>query len=120
MARLYEAMRAVLAEAIETLRARVGEAIDVEVRDFLAVHGKAGQPCPRCGSDRQRGHARAPHDQLLPHLPAGPDDQPLRRIGCRAARQRYSPCWQNGTVKPSPKSACLPQHSRVPSQADGV
>ena len=50
VARLHSALRTVLAEAIETLRARVGEAIDVEVRDFLAVHGKAGQPCPRCGS----------------------------------------------------------------------
>ena len=49
VARLHAAMRAVLAEAIETLRERVGVAIDVEVRDFLAVHGKAGQPCPRCG-----------------------------------------------------------------------
>jgi formamidopyrimidine-DNA glycosylase len=49
-AQLYAAMRTVLAEAIDTLRERVGEAIDVEVRDFLAVHGKAGQPCPRCGS----------------------------------------------------------------------
>jgi formamidopyrimidine-DNA glycosylase len=50
LARLYGAMRAVLAEAIDTLRVRVGDAIDVEVRDFLAVHGKPGQPCPRCGS----------------------------------------------------------------------
>jgi formamidopyrimidine-DNA glycosylase len=48
--RLYEAMRSVLMEAIETLRERVGEAIHIEIRDFLAVHGKAGQPCPRCGS----------------------------------------------------------------------
>ena len=47
--RLYRCMRAVLEKAIETLRERVGDAIDVEVRDFLAVHGKAGQPCPRCG-----------------------------------------------------------------------
>ena len=51
MAQLYEAMRAELFEAIETLRERVGEAIDVEVRDFLAIHGKAGQPCPRCGNE---------------------------------------------------------------------
>jgi formamidopyrimidine-DNA glycosylase len=51
IARLHEAMRSVLAEAIDTLRERVGAAIDVEVRDFLAVHGKAGQPCPRCGFD---------------------------------------------------------------------
>lgn len=50
VARLYEAMRATLAKAIDTLRERVGEAIDVEVRDFLAVHGRAGEPCPRCGS----------------------------------------------------------------------
>jgi len=48
--RLYTCMREVLAKAIETLRIRVGDAIDVEVRDFLAVHGKAGQSCPRCGS----------------------------------------------------------------------
>lgn len=50
VARLYTAMCAVLAEAMATLRERVGEAIDVEVRDFLAVHGHAGQPCPRCGA----------------------------------------------------------------------
>ncbi len=47
--RLYDAMRGVLARAIDVLRERVGEQIDVEVRDFLAVHNKAGRPCPRCG-----------------------------------------------------------------------
>jgi formamidopyrimidine-DNA glycosylase len=47
---LYEAMREELIEAIGTLRQRVGSDIHVEVRDFLAVHGKAGQPCPRCGN----------------------------------------------------------------------
>jgi len=50
VAQLFTAMRSVLREAIATLRERVGEAIDVEVRDWLSVHGKAGQPCPRCGS----------------------------------------------------------------------
>jgi formamidopyrimidine-DNA glycosylase len=50
VAGLHAAMQAVLAEAIETIRARVGDAIDVELRDFLAVHGKAEQPCPRCGA----------------------------------------------------------------------
>jgi formamidopyrimidine-DNA glycosylase len=50
LARLYEGTRAVLLEAIQTLRERIGDAIDVEVRDFLAVHGRAGQPCPRCGT----------------------------------------------------------------------
>lgn len=50
IAQLHTAMGSVLSEAIETLRAQVGETIDVEVRDFLAVHGKAGEPCPRCNS----------------------------------------------------------------------
>jgi formamidopyrimidine-DNA glycosylase len=28
----------------------VGEAIDVEVRDFLNIHGRAGEACPKCGN----------------------------------------------------------------------
>ncbi|MGD8397973.1 MAG: DNA-formamidopyrimidine glycosylase family protein [Anaerolineae bacterium] len=47
---LYDAMRTTLDQAINTLRERVGSRIDVEVRDFLAVHGREGQPCPRCGT----------------------------------------------------------------------
>jgi formamidopyrimidine-DNA glycosylase len=49
IARLYEAMHSVLREAIVTLRERVGTDIHREVRDFLAVHGKGGTPCPVCG-----------------------------------------------------------------------
>lgn len=49
IAALYAAIRTVLAEAIEILSVRVGEDIDKEVRDFLAVHGKPGASCPRCG-----------------------------------------------------------------------
>ncbi len=48
--RLYRAMRDVLAEAIQALRERWGEQTEGEIRDFLSVHGKPGQPCPRCGS----------------------------------------------------------------------
>jgi len=50
VAQIHTAMRDVLAEAIAVLEQRVGDDIDVEVRDFLLVHGQAGQPCPRCGS----------------------------------------------------------------------
>jgi formamidopyrimidine-DNA glycosylase len=50
VARLHAAMQVVLGEAIVTLRTRAEEVMGGEVRDFLAVHGKAGQPCPRCGS----------------------------------------------------------------------
>ena len=47
---LYEAMHGVLNEAIVILRERVGADIHVEIRDFLKVHGRGGQPCPRCGT----------------------------------------------------------------------
>ncbi|MBM2826335.1 MAG: Fpg/Nei family glycosylase [Dehalococcoidia bacterium] len=46
---LYVAVSAVLVEAKATVRARMGEAIHIKIRDFLQVHGKGGQPCPRCG-----------------------------------------------------------------------
>jgi formamidopyrimidine-DNA glycosylase len=46
---LYEATRTTLANAIHVLRKRVPPTFETEVRDFLAVHNKGGQPCPRCG-----------------------------------------------------------------------
>jgi len=48
--RIHECMRQVLDAAIRELRPRVGSAIHEEIRDFLQVHGRGGQPCPRCGS----------------------------------------------------------------------
>jgi formamidopyrimidine-DNA glycosylase len=50
VAHLYEAIQSVLRDAIATLRERVGADIHREVRDFLAVHGKGGRPCPACGT----------------------------------------------------------------------
>ncbi len=48
--RLYSAMQSTLSDAIEKVRAGMGENIHLEPRGFMAVHMKAGQPCPRCGS----------------------------------------------------------------------
>ena len=50
IARLYEAMQSVLREAIAILREHIGTEIHREVRDFLAVHGQGGKPCPVCGT----------------------------------------------------------------------
>ena len=47
---LYEATRTTLANAIDVLRERVPPTFEKQVRDFLAVHDKGGQPCPRCGT----------------------------------------------------------------------
>ena len=48
--RCTRATRTTLADAIEVLRERVPPTFENQVRDFLAVHDKGGQPCPRCGT----------------------------------------------------------------------
>jgi formamidopyrimidine-DNA glycosylase len=47
---LYAATRTTLATAIDVLRERVPPTFEKQVRDFLAVHDKGGEPCPRCGT----------------------------------------------------------------------
>jgi formamidopyrimidine-DNA glycosylase len=47
---LYRATRTTLGNAIETLRKRVPPTFETQVRDFLAVHRKGGEACPRCGT----------------------------------------------------------------------
>ena len=46
---LYAAMRTTLADAVVILRERVPPTFEKQVRDFLAVHRRGGQPCTRCG-----------------------------------------------------------------------
>ncbi|HJP88717.1 MAG TPA: DNA-formamidopyrimidine glycosylase family protein [Candidatus Limnocylindrales bacterium] len=47
---LYEAVRSTLARAIDILRERVPPMFEKQVRDFLAVHLRGGEACPRCGT----------------------------------------------------------------------
>ena len=48
--RLLTAMRETLAWASDEVRSRVPPRFEVQARDFLNVHLKGGQPCPRCGT----------------------------------------------------------------------
>ncbi len=48
--RLWRAMQSTLQQAVEAVRVEMGEAIHLKPRDFLAVHMKSGEPCPRCGT----------------------------------------------------------------------
>ena len=50
VAALHAATQATLANAISVLRQRVPPTFETQVRDFVAVHNKGGQPCPRCGT----------------------------------------------------------------------
>jgi formamidopyrimidine-DNA glycosylase len=56
-ARLYEATQATLRLWIDRLREETGEGFPEKVTAFrpeMAVHGKFGEPCPRCGEKIQR------------------------------------------------------------------
>lgn len=57
IATLHEAATSCLTEWTERLRAEVGDGFPDEVTAFrpeMVVHGKYGQPCPRCGAPVQR------------------------------------------------------------------
>ncbi len=48
--RLYQAMRDTLLASIDKVRQEMQEHIELEPRDFMAVHMKTGEACPRCGT----------------------------------------------------------------------
>jgi formamidopyrimidine-DNA glycosylase len=48
--RLYAAIQSVLREAIEKVRIEMGDNIHLKPREFMAVHMKTNEPCPRCGT----------------------------------------------------------------------
>jgi formamidopyrimidine-DNA glycosylase len=55
--RLFDATREILARWTQTLRDETGDAFPEKVTAFrpgMAVHGRYGQPCPRCGAPVQR------------------------------------------------------------------
>ena len=58
--RLYAAMREVLTKATARLRLLVPPDIHQQHREFLQVHLRGGEPCPRCGRElRQIGGSEA-------------------------------------------------------------
>ena len=48
--RLYEQSRQVAVDAIPIVRESIGNNIHRKARDFLQVHNRGGEPCPRCGN----------------------------------------------------------------------
>lgn len=57
ISRLYEATRSTLMQWVQELRAEVGDKFPKKVTAFhdqMAVHGRYGEPCPRCGAKVQR------------------------------------------------------------------
>jgi formamidopyrimidine-DNA glycosylase len=57
IARLFDATRRTLTEWTDRLRKEVGDGFPEKVtafREGMAVHGRYGQPCPKCGAPVQR------------------------------------------------------------------
>jgi formamidopyrimidine-DNA glycosylase len=55
--RLFESTQTILRRWVDLLRTQTGEGFPEKVTAFrpeMAVHGKFGQPCPRCGEEIQR------------------------------------------------------------------
>jgi formamidopyrimidine-DNA glycosylase len=52
-ARLLDAVRQVLADGLAAERQRTG-GLPTKLGDHWIVHGRAGEPCPRCGADLRR------------------------------------------------------------------
>jgi len=51
--RLVEALRVILTDALEVERRRSG-GLPTKLGDHFTVHGRWGEPCPRCGADLRR------------------------------------------------------------------
>ena len=50
---LVDAVHAILDEALQVERKRTG-GLPTKIGDHFTVHGRYGQPCPRCGEDLRR------------------------------------------------------------------
>jgi len=71
---LFEATQATLRLWIDRLEAEAGKAFPEKVTAFrpeMAVHGKFGQPCPRCGTKIQRIRYADNETDYCPHCQTG-------------------------------------------------
>jgi formamidopyrimidine-DNA glycosylase len=74
IARLHEATRQTLVEWTDILRREAGSKFPEKVTAFrpeMAVHGRYGKPCPRCGAKIQRIRYAANETNYCPHCQTG-------------------------------------------------
>ena len=74
VARLYQATRETLLEWADKLRVDAGDKFPEKVtafREGMAVHGRYGQPCPRCNSKVQRIRYAANETNYCPTCQTG-------------------------------------------------
>ena len=72
--RLYGATKQTLTQWTENLRKESGTKFPEKVtafRDEMAVHGRYGKPCPRCGAKVQRIRYASNETDYCPHCQTG-------------------------------------------------
>jgi formamidopyrimidine-DNA glycosylase len=72
--RLYEATKQTLTQWTENLRRESGAKFPEKVTAFrpeMAVHGRYGKPCPRCGAKVQRIRYASNETDYCPHCQTG-------------------------------------------------
>ena len=69
--RIHASSFQVVLDAIDDVRARMGDRIDRKVRDLLKIHNRGGQQCPSCRNKITELRGQPADHQLLPPLPAG-------------------------------------------------
>lgn len=70
--RLHAAIRSVIADSVEYIRARA-EPIEKKIRDHVKVRNKKGQPCPRCGTTIRREQVHGYDTFFCPQCQPAPD-----------------------------------------------
>jgi len=80
IARLHGAIVSVLENAIREIRTRVGNSLFTdEVRDFLKVYKRTGEPCPVCGTPIQEIRYAQTRTYYCPNCQSGGKTLPDRR-----------------------------------------
>jgi formamidopyrimidine-DNA glycosylase len=64
---LLDAVRGVLADALERERGRTGGLSEPKLGEHFTVHGKAGMPCPVCGNELKRVSYESHEVVYCPH-----------------------------------------------------
>ena len=78
--RLHAAIVSVLENAIKEIRARVGDSLFTdEIRDFLKVYKRTGEPCPVCGTPIQEIRYAKTRTYYCPNCQSGGKSIPNRR-----------------------------------------
>ncbi|MBI2845842.1 MAG: Fpg/Nei family DNA glycosylase [Chloroflexi bacterium] len=91
--RLYDSIQAVLDEATSRVRAQMGEEIHLKFREELKVHGKKGEPCPRCGTPISEVKVRNRATNFCRHCQPGIMQGRSRRLASAALPE-------TGKIKP--------------------